>query len=123
MGGLDNVAYREEIFAPVLVCLELETLDDAIAIINSNPFGNGSAIFTQSGGSARRFSREVDAGQVGVNVPVPVALPFFSFTGSRGSIRGDVHFYGKQGVYFYTQIKTITAQWEFDEKTQYSNVM
>jgi len=109
-----SVAYREEIFGPVLVCLEVETLDDAIALINANPHGNGCAIFTRNGACARKFAHEIDVGQVGVNVPIPVPLPFFSFTGSRGSFRGDVHFYGKQGVQFYTQIKTVTSNWQYD---------
>jgi len=71
------------------------------------------AILFSSGASARKFQHEIDVGQVGINVPIPVPLPFFSFTGSRGSIRGDVHFYGKQGVNFYTQIKTITSNWQY----------
>ena len=87
-----NIAYTEEIFGPVLVCLEADTLDDAIKLINANPYSNGTGIFTQSGACARKFVHEIDVGQVGVNVPIPVPLPFFSFTGSRGSIRGDVHF-------------------------------
>jgi len=88
----ENCAHIHEIFGPVLVCLEAETLDDAIQLINDNPYGNGCAIFTQNGASARKFQVEVDCGQVGINVPIPVPLPFFSFTGSRGSIRGDIHF-------------------------------
>ncbi|TPX33442.1 hypothetical protein SeMB42_g07468, partial [Synchytrium endobioticum] len=80
--------YTEEIFGPVLVCLNAETLGEAIEIINSNPYGNGTAIFTNSGSTARKFQEEVDVGQVGINVPIPVPLPMFSFTGSRGSIRG-----------------------------------
>ena len=75
--------------------------------------GNGCAIFTTSGANARKFTHEIDVGQVGVNVPIPVPLPSFSFTGSRGSIRGDLHFYGKQGTMFYTQIKTITSNWDY----------
>jgi len=121
--SLDNPAYTEEIFGPVLVTANVDSLKDAVEIVNKNPYGNGTAIFTSSGAAARYFQHEIDVGQVGINVPIPVPLPFFSFTGSRGSIRGDINFYGKNGVYFYTQIKTITAQWEFDEKTQYSNVM
>ncbi len=103
--------YKEEIFAPVLCVSNVATLDDAIAMINANPNGNGTAIFTSSGAAARKFQHEVDVGQVGINVPIPVPLPFFSFTGSRASIRGDLHFYGKQGVQFYTQTKTITSNW------------
>lgn len=103
--------YTEEIFAPALIVLQVETLEDAIKMINNNPYGNGTAIFTSSGIAARKFQHEVDAGQVGINVPIPVPLPFFSFTGSRASIRGDINFYGKQGVQFYTQTKTISSNW------------
>jgi malonate-semialdehyde dehydrogenase (acetylating) / methylmalonate-semialdehyde dehydrogenase len=83
--------YKEEIFGPVLVCLSAETLDDAIEIINKNPYGNGTAIFTSNGATARKFVNEIDVGQVGVNVPIPVPLPMFSFTGSRGSFLGSEH--------------------------------
>ncbi|KAJ3062462.1 Methylmalonate-semialdehyde dehydrogenase [acylating] mitochondrial, partial [Quaeritorhiza haematococci] len=89
--------YTEEIFGPVLVCLEADTLDEAIEMINNNPYGNGTAIFTNSGSVARKFSEEIDVGQVGINVPIPVPLPMFSFTGSRASIQGDLNFYGKTG--------------------------
>jgi Aldehyde dehydrogenase family len=88
--------YKEEVFGPVLVCLNVDTLDDAIKLINANPYGNGTAIFTTNGATARKFTQEIDVGQVGVNVPIPVPLPMFSFTGSRGSFLGDSHFYGKQ---------------------------
>ena len=98
--------YREEVFGPVLICLHEQSLASAIDLINRNPYGNGTAVFTTSGASARQFQYEVDVGQVGVNVPVPVPLPFFSFTGSRGSFRGASHFYGKQGAAFYTQVKS-----------------
>ncbi|KAL1131922.1 hypothetical protein AAG570_011533 [Ranatra chinensis] len=101
--------YKEEIFGPVLVCLSADTLDEAIEIINSNPYGNGTAIFTNNGATSRKF--------VGVNVPIPVPLPMFSFTGSRGSFRGDTHFYGKQGVHFYTQVKTVTQLWRDSDVT------
>lgn len=121
--GTDNPAYVEEIFAPVLSCLSVDTLEDAIELINKNPYGNGTSIFTSSGPAARKFQHEIDVGQVGINVPIPVPLPMFSFTGSRASIRGDLNFYGKAGINFYTQIKTVTAQWEYKEKTQYGTVM
>eukprot|EP00298_Acanthocystis_sp_HF-20_P003445 c13800_g1_i1.p1 GENE.c13800_g1_i1~~c13800_g1_i1.p1 ORF type:complete len:532 (+),score=240.01 c13800_g1_i1:1-1596(+) len=104
--------YTEEIFGPVLLCVTVPTLDDAIEFINKNPYGNGCAIFTGSGYHARHFQHNIDVGQVGINLPIPVPLPFFSFTGSRGSIAGDLNFYGKTGVQFYTQIKTITSQWK-----------
>ncbi|ALN85711.1 methylmalonate-semialdehyde dehydrogenase [Lysobacter capsici] len=108
--------YDEEIFGPVLVILEADTLDDAIALVNANPNGNGTAIFTQSGAAARKFQEEIDVGQVGVNLPIPVPVPLFSFTGSRASKLGDLGPYGKQAVMFYTQTKTVTARW-FDEQT------
>jgi malonate-semialdehyde dehydrogenase (acetylating)/methylmalonate-semialdehyde dehydrogenase len=108
--------YRQEIFGPVLVVLNVATLDDAIALVNSNPFGNGVGLFTQSGAAARKFQSEIDIGQVGINIPIPVPVPFFSFTGSRGSKLGDLGPYGKQVVQFYTQTKTVTARW-FDDDT------
>lgn len=104
--------YTEEIFGPVLVISTVETLDEAIAFTNSNPYGNGCCIFTQSGANARKYQFEIDVGQVGINVPIPVPLPMFSFTGSRASYRGAGHFYGKQGVNFFTQVKTITSNWK-----------
>ncbi|KAI8337929.1 methylmalonate-semialdehyde dehydrogenase [Chlamydoabsidia padenii] len=104
--------YREEIFGPVLVCLTADTLDEAIELINKNPYGNGTAIFTNSGASARKFEHEIDVGQVGINVPIPVPVPSFSFTGSRGSILGDMNFYGKSGLDFYTKPKTVTSLWK-----------
>lgn len=107
----EMTCYKEEIFGPAVVVMTVDTLEEAIQLINANPFGNGTAIFTSSGPAARKFQHEVDVGQVGINVPIPVPLPFFSFTGSRASIRGDLHFYGKQGVQFYTQTKTITSNW------------
>uniref|UniRef100_H3BGD6 Methylmalonate-semialdehyde/malonate-semialdehyde dehydrogenase [acylating], mitochondrial n=1 Tax=Latimeria chalumnae TaxID=7897 RepID=H3BGD6_LATCH len=109
--------YTEEIFGPVLVVVEADTLDDAIGIVNENPYGNGTAIFTTNGATARKYTHQVDVGQVGVNVPIPVPLPMFSFTGSRGSFRGDTNFYGKQGIQFYTQVKTITSQWKAEDAT------
>ena len=114
-GVKPNMAiYREEIFGPVLLTIEVDTLDEAIALINANPYGNGCSMFTASGAAARKFQHEIEAGQVGINVPIPVPLPFFSFTGWKKSFLGDLHAYGKQGVRFYTETKTITARW-FDE--------
>ncbi|CAG5128061.1 unnamed protein product [Candidula unifasciata] len=107
--------YTEEIFGPVLLSMEADTLEDAIRIVNSNPYGNGTAIFTTNGATARKYTMECDVGQVGVNVPIPVPLPMFSFTGSRGSFRGDQHFYGKQGIQFYTQVKTVTQMWRGED--------
>jgi malonate-semialdehyde dehydrogenase (acetylating)/methylmalonate-semialdehyde dehydrogenase len=113
--GPGMAGYDEEVFGPVLACVGVETLEEAIALVNRSPYGNGTAVFTQSGAVARKFVHEIDVGQVGVNVPIPVPLPFFSFTGSRGSIRGDVNFYGKDGVRFYTQTKTVTSSWRYKE--------
>ena len=107
----DNIAFTEEIFGPVLVCLRASSLEEAIELINANPYGNGCAIFTSSGAAARKFTHEIQVGQVGVNVPIPVPLPMFSFTGNKASIRGDINFYGKSGVHFYTQLKTVTSNW------------
>lgn len=103
--------YKQEVFGPVLSCLEVDTLDEAIALVNANPYGNGTAIFTDSGSAARRFQHDVQVGMVGINVPIPVPLPMFSFTGWRGSFVGDLHMYGRAGVAFYTQPKTVTAKW------------
>ncbi|WP_374493707.1 CoA-acylating methylmalonate-semialdehyde dehydrogenase [Brachymonas sp.] len=107
--------YEQEIFGPVLCLVAAATLDEAIALINANPNGNGTAIFTQSGAAARKFEEEIDVGQVGVNVPIPVPVPMFSFTGSRASKLGDLGPYGKQVVTFYTQTKTVTARWFEDD--------
>jgi malonate-semialdehyde dehydrogenase (acetylating)/methylmalonate-semialdehyde dehydrogenase len=103
--------YKEEIFGPVLLTMESDSLEDAIQTINANPFGNGTSIFTASGGAARYFQHHIEVGQVGINVPIPVPLPFFSFTGWKNSFYGDQHPYGKQAVRFYTETKTITARW------------
>ncbi len=103
--------YTQEIFGPVLCVVSTETLDEAIALINANPNGNGTAIFTSSGWAARKFQNEIDVGQVGINVPIPVPAAYFSFTGSRGSKLGDLGPNGKQAVEFWTQTKTVTARW------------
>ena len=110
----DMSIYQTEIFGPVLVCLEVETLDEAIELINNSPYGNGTSIFTASGAAARKYQHDIQVGQVGINVPIPVPLPFFSFTGWKGSFYGDLHAYGKQAVRFYTETKTVTARW-FDD--------
>lgn len=107
----DMECYKEEIFGPVLLCMQADSLEEAIKIVNKNQYGNGAGIFTSSGAAARKFQTEIEAGQVGINVPIPVPLPFFSFTGSKASFAGDLNFYGKAGVNFYTQIKTVTQQW------------
>jgi malonate-semialdehyde dehydrogenase (acetylating)/methylmalonate-semialdehyde dehydrogenase len=107
----DMKIYTNEIFGPVMCIVGVNTLDEAIDLVNKNPFGNGTGIFTQSGAAARKFQHEIDVGQVGINVPIPVPVPFFSFTGSRGSKLGDLGPYGKQVVQFYTQTKTVTSRW------------
>jgi malonate-semialdehyde dehydrogenase (acetylating)/methylmalonate-semialdehyde dehydrogenase len=109
--------YTEEIFGPVLCVLTADTLDEAIELINKNPYGNGTAIFTTNGATARKFTQTIDVGQVGINVPIPVPLPMFSFTGSRGSFLGDTNFYGKAGVNFFTQLKTVTQLWREDDSS------
>ncbi len=107
--------YREEIFGPVLCCVTVDTLEEAIALVNRNPYGNGTSMFTQSGGAARKFQHEIEVGNVGINVPIPVPLPFFSFTGWKGSFMGDLHAYGKQAIRFYTETKTVTSRWTYQE--------
>lgn len=101
-------AYEEEIFGPTLVVVKADTLEDATDIINNNKYGNGSAIFTNNGATARKFEKDVNVGQIGINVPVPVPLPMFAWSGNKGSVLGDHGFYGKAALNFYTQSKTIT---------------
>ena len=108
--------YQEEIFGPVLCVMHADTIEHAIELVNANPNGNGTAIFTRSGATARRFQEDIDVGQVGINVPIPVPVPIFSFTGSRASKLGDLGPYGKQVVQFYTQTKTVTARWFDDDE-------
>lgn len=117
----DMRIYKEEIFGPVLAIISVDSLDEAIALINANPFGNGVGLFTQSGATARTFQNLIDIGQVGINIPIPVPVPFFSFTGSRGSKLGDLGPYGKQAVQFYTQTKTITSRW-FEDSNDVGSV-
>ncbi|RFU32016.1 hypothetical protein B7463_g4329, partial [Scytalidium lignicola] len=109
--------YKEEIFGPVLVCLNVDSLDEAIDLINANEYGNGTAIFTRSGATATAFQKNIEAGQVGINVPIPVPLPFYSFTGNKKSIAGGGAntFYGKPGLNFYTQQKTVTSLWRSED--------
>jgi len=104
--------YQEEVFGPVLIVMKVATLKEAIQLINENQYGNGTALFTRSGEAARQFKYEIEVGQVGINVPVPVPLPFFAWTGSKSSFLGDVNFYGKSGVRFYTQIRTVVSLWK-----------
>lgn len=105
-------AYDNEIFGPAMVIARANTLDEAVDLINSNKYGNGVAIFTKSGGHARKFQHRIEAGQVGINLPIPVPLPMFSFTGNKASMWGTSNFYGKGAVSFFTQWKTITARWK-----------
>ncbi|WP_159626128.1 MULTISPECIES: CoA-acylating methylmalonate-semialdehyde dehydrogenase [unclassified Actinomyces] len=118
---LDSDLYREEVFGPVLSIVHADTYDDAIKIVNSSPFGNGSAIFTNDGGVARRFQLDVEAGMVGVNVPIPTPVAYYSFGGWKESLLGDTHIHGPEGVRFYTRAKAITSRWP-SEKT-YSATM
>jgi malonate-semialdehyde dehydrogenase (acetylating) / methylmalonate-semialdehyde dehydrogenase len=110
----DMTIYKDEIFGPVLVVLRVDTLDQAIELVNKNPYGNGTAIFTNSGGAARRFEEEIEVGMVGINVPIPVPMAFYSFGGWKDSLFGDLHMHGLEGIYFYTRTKAITTRWTTD---------
>jgi malonate-semialdehyde dehydrogenase (acetylating) / methylmalonate-semialdehyde dehydrogenase len=107
----DMDIYTDEIFGPVLVVLRAETFDEAIGIVNANPYGNGTAIFTASGQAARKFQRHVQVGMIGVNVPIPVPMAFYSFGGWKDSLFGDTHVHGPEGIRFYTRAKAITSRW------------
>lgn len=104
-------AYKDEIFGPVLCVLRVDTYDEGVALINASPFGNGTAIFTRDGGAARRFQLEIEAGMVGVNVPIPVPVGYHSFGGWKDSLFGDHHIYGNDGTHFYTRGKVVTTRW------------
>jgi malonate-semialdehyde dehydrogenase (acetylating) / methylmalonate-semialdehyde dehydrogenase len=113
---LDNVtpemdAYKDEIFGPVLSVVRAETYDDAVRMVNENPYGNGVAIFTRDGGAARQFQFEVEVGMVGINVPIPVPVAYYSFGGWKSSLFGDAHIYGPEGINFYTRGKVVTSRW------------
>ncbi|HKV19696.1 MAG TPA: CoA-acylating methylmalonate-semialdehyde dehydrogenase [Mycobacterium sp.] len=113
---LDNVTpemsvYTDEIFGPVLSVVRVESYDEAMELINSNPYGNGTAIFTNDGGAARRFQNEVEVGMVGINVPIPVPMAYYSFGGWKNSLFGDTHAHGTEGVAFFTRGKAITQRW------------
>jgi malonate-semialdehyde dehydrogenase (acetylating)/methylmalonate-semialdehyde dehydrogenase len=113
---LDNVgprmrAYTDEIFGPVLSVVRVPTYQAAVDLVNANPYGNGTAIFTNDGGAARRFQNEVEVGMVGINVPIPVPMAYYSFGGWKSSLFGDTHVYGTEGVHFYTRGKVVTARW------------
>ncbi|MCA0253535.1 MAG: CoA-acylating methylmalonate-semialdehyde dehydrogenase [Actinobacteria bacterium] len=103
--------HREEVFAPVLEIIRFSDLDEAISIVNANPYGNGTAIFTSSGFAARRYQMEIEVGMVGINVPIPVPIAAHSFGGWKGSVIGDVNMYGADGLRFYTRLKTVTQRW------------
>ena len=103
--------YVDEIFGPVLSVVRVGTYDEALALVNANPYGNGTAIFTNDGGAARRFQTEVEVGMVGVNVPIPVPVAYYSFGGWKSSLFGDAHAYGPEGVHFYTRAKVVTSRW------------
>lgn len=107
----DMEIYKQEIFGPVLSCMNVDSLEEALEVVNANPYGNGTSIFTNSGAAARKYQRNVEVGQVGINLPIPVPLPFFSFTGWKNSFYGDLHAYGKQAIRFYSETKTITSRW------------
>lgn len=113
--------YDEEIFGPVLCVVRAESFDEAIKLVNDNEYGNGTAIFTRSGSAARKYQREIESGQVGINLPIPVPLPMFSFTGNKNSILGSSNFYGKSGMHFFTQQKTITSRWRDEGDDIYSS--
>jgi len=104
-------SYRDEIFGPVLGVTRVATYDEAIKLVNENPYGNGTAIFTRDGGVARQFQFDVQAGMVGINVPVPVPVAYYSFGGWKASLFGDRHIYGPEGIDFYTRSKVVTSRW------------
>ena len=107
----DMDAYRDEIFGPVLTVVRVKTYDEAVKLVNDNPYGNGTAIFTRDGGAARQFQFEVNAGMVGINVPIPVPVAYYSFGGWKHSLFGDLHMYGPEGIQFYTRAKIVTSRW------------
>jgi malonate-semialdehyde dehydrogenase (acetylating)/methylmalonate-semialdehyde dehydrogenase len=103
--------YADEIFGPVLGVVRVPTYEDAVKLVNDNPYGNGVALFTRDGGAARRFQFECNIGMVGINVPIPVPVAYYSFGGWKSSLFGDSHMYGPDGVHFYTRTKVITSRW------------
>lgn len=103
--------YTDEIFGPVLTVVRVETYDDALELINNSPYGNGTSIFTNDGGAARRFENEVEVGLIGINVPIPVPMAYYSFGGWKNSLFGDTHAHGSEGVHFYTRGKVVTTRW------------
>ena len=107
--GMD--CYRDEIFGPVLTVIRVDTYEEALQLVNDNPYGNGTAIFTRDGGAARQYQFDVNVGMVGINVPVPVPVAFYSFGGWKASLFGDLHMYGPEGIQFYTRAKIVTSRW------------
>ncbi|NDV03771.1 CoA-acylating methylmalonate-semialdehyde dehydrogenase [Rhodococcus sp. IEGM 248] len=107
----DMSVYTDEIFGPVLSVIRVDSYDDALELVNSSPFGNGTAIFTNDGGAARRFQNEVEVGMVGINVPIPVPMAYYSFGGWKNSLFGDTHAHGTEGVHFFTRGKVVTTRW------------
>jgi malonate-semialdehyde dehydrogenase (acetylating)/methylmalonate-semialdehyde dehydrogenase len=107
----DMTIYTDEIFGPVLSVVRVDTYADAVALINANPYGNGTALFTNDGGAARRFQNEIEVGMIGINVPVPVPMAYFSFGGWKNSLFGDTHAHGTEGVHFFTRAKVVTSRW------------
>jgi malonate-semialdehyde dehydrogenase (acetylating)/methylmalonate-semialdehyde dehydrogenase len=107
----DMELYREEVFGPVLSVVRVDSYDEAVALINANPYGNGTAVFTNDGGAARRFEADVQVGMIGVNVPIPVPTAYYSFGGWKRSLFGDTHAYGAEGVHFFTRGKVVTTRW------------
>jgi malonate-semialdehyde dehydrogenase (acetylating)/methylmalonate-semialdehyde dehydrogenase len=103
--------YRDEIFGPLLSVVRARSFDDGLALINASPYGNGTSLFTSDGGAARRFQREVQAGLVGINVPIPVPVAYYSFGGWKQSLFGDTHAYGPEGFHFFTKNKVVTSRW------------
>ncbi|HEC09762.1 MAG TPA: CoA-acylating methylmalonate-semialdehyde dehydrogenase, partial [Acidimicrobiales bacterium] len=103
--------YTDEIFGPVLSVVRVDTYEEALALINDNPYGNGTAIYTRDGGAARQFQFDVEAGMVGINVPIPVPVAYYSFGGWNNSLFGDLHMYGPDGIRFYTRTKVVTSRW------------
>ncbi|GAA1858555.1 CoA-acylating methylmalonate-semialdehyde dehydrogenase [Pseudonocardia ailaonensis] len=109
--GTDMSIYTDEIFGPVLAVVRVDTFEQAVGLVNANPYGNGTAIFTNDGGAARRFQNEVEVGMIGINVPVPVPMAYYSFGGWKNSLFGDTHAHGTEGVHFFTRGKVVTTRW------------
>ena len=107
----DMSIYSDEIFGPVLSVVRVDTYDEALALVNGHPYGNGTAIFTNDGGAARRYQDEVEVGMIGINVPIPVPMAYYSFGGWKSSLFGDTHAHGTEGVHFFTRGKVVTSRW------------